>query len=74
MHKKQPEDVKTNLLEKRGNATAATAVHDPYFERIDLSFSNTKECFRNKSTYELVRSIMVFKVGSMLMMVESMIM
>ena len=49
---------------KRGNATAAAAaIHDPYFEKIDLSFSNTKECFRNKSTYELVRSIVVFKVG-----------
>jgi len=47
---------------KRGNATAATAVHDPYFEKIDLSFSNTKECFRNKSTYDLVRSIVVFKM------------
>ena len=38
------------------------AVHDPYYERIDLSFSNTKECFRVKSTYDLARSIMVFKV------------
>jgi len=47
---------------KRGNATAAAAIHDPYFEKIDLSFSNTKECFRNKSTYELVRSIVVFKM------------
>lgn len=47
---------------KRGNATAAAARHDPYFEKIDLSFSNTKECFRNKSTYELVRSIVVFKM------------
>ena len=35
---------------------------DPYFERIDLSFSNTRECFRNKSTYELLRSIVVFQV------------
>jgi len=47
---------------KRGNATAAAVTHDPYFEKIDLSFSNTKECFRNKSTYELVRSIVVFKM------------
>lgn len=47
---------------KRGKATAATAVHDPYFEKVDLSFSNTKECFRNKSTYDLVRSIVVFKM------------
>ena len=35
---------------------------DPYFERIDLTFSNTRECFRNKSTYELIRSIVVFQV------------
>jgi len=47
---------------KRENATAAATIHDPYFEKIDLSFSNTKECFRNKSSYELVRSIVVFKM------------
>jgi len=57
--KKRKED---NVTKKRGNATAAAVVHDPYFEKIDLSFSNTKECFRNKSTYELVRSIVVFKM------------
>jgi len=48
--------------QKRANGTAAATLHDPYFEKIDLSFSNTKECFRNKSTYELVRSIVVFKM------------
>ena len=36
---------------------------DPYFEKIDLTFSNTRECFRNKSTFELIRSILVFQVG-----------
>lgn len=35
---------------------------DPYFEKIDLTFSDTRECFRNKSTYELLRSILVFQV------------
>jgi len=47
---------------KQSNVSAVAAVHDPYYEKIDLSFSNTKECFRVKSTYDLARSIMVFKM------------
>jgi len=54
---------------RRGAATAVR--HDPYFEKIDLTFSNTRQCFRNKSTYELLRSIVVFKMCTFDMMVDN---
>ena len=45
---------------------------DPYYEKIDLTFSNTRECFRNKSTYELLRSIFVFQVTWLVSLSKSM--
>ena len=50
--------------EMEGKTPVTVDITDPAYSLIDLSFNNTEEAFKSKTNFELLRSLIVFKLCS----------
>lgn len=63
----------TQILEKNGNVEKPTESYNDGHPVVDLTFENAREAYRSKTTSELARALLVFKLCSVNYLVDNQI-